>query len=240
MKEARRVAVAGATGLVGRALVAVLCASPDVAQVHALSRRALELQHDKLTSHPVDFQALESLPALDEIYLTIGTMIRVAGSQEAFRRVDFDANLVAARAAYEAGARRVGLVSAIGASVQSRAFYSRVKGELEAALAQLPLEALVIARPSLLRGDRAALGQPGRTAETLGLRVDALLGPLVPRRWRAIAAEDVAAALARRVPLAAGREVLSSEVMQGASRRAPSYCSATKCAASSAGSPSQR
>jgi len=60
------------------------------------------------------------------------------GSQAAFRAVDFDANLAVARAALVAGARRCGLVSAMGADVKSRVFYNRVKGELEEALAQLP------------------------------------------------------------------------------------------------------
>ena len=128
---ARHVAVAGASGLVGRCLVARLCADPSVAQVHALVRRALPLTHAKLRTHGVDFAALPALPAIDEVYLALGTTIKVAGSQAAFRAVDFDANLAVAQAARAAGARRCGLVSALGASARSAVFYSRVKGELE-------------------------------------------------------------------------------------------------------------
>lgn len=214
----RAVAVAGATGLVGRSLVERLCAEPSVAVVHALVRRDSGLAHPKLRVQTVDFAALSALPPLDEVYLALGTTLKIAGSQERFRAVDFDANLAVARAAQAAGARRAGLVSALGAQAHSSVFYSRVKGELEEALAALGFDALVIAQPSMLRGDRHALGQPERTGERWATRVDGLLGPLIPRKFRAIDAADVAAALAREVPCAQGRVVLTSAAMQGAQR----------------------
>ncbi|MES2481347.1 MAG: NAD(P)H-binding protein [Pseudomonadota bacterium] len=211
----RRVLLAGATGLVGRELLQGLLADPRVALVHALARRPLDMSHARLQVHLVDFRALPQLPPLDEAYLALGTTIKIAGSQPAFRAVDFDANLAVARAALAAGARRLGLVSAMGADARSRVFYSRVKGELEAALAALePLDALVIARPSMLHGDRARLGQPARPGERWGLRVSQLLGPLIPAHYRAIAARDVARALLARVPVARGREQLLSGDMQ--------------------------
>jgi uncharacterized protein YbjT (DUF2867 family) len=213
----RAVVVAGATGLVGREILQGLLADETVAAVHALGRRPLGLQHPRLTSHVVDFTALPPLPALDEAYLALGTTINVAGSQAAFRAIDFDANLAVARAAQAAGARRVGLVSAMGADARSRIFYNRVKGELEEALTALELQALVIARPSLLAGDREALGQPARAGERMALRVGRLLRPIIPVNLRAIAAADVARALLARVPAAYGREVLMSGAMQGGS-----------------------
>ncbi|KAF1702802.1 NAD(P)H-binding protein [Pseudoxanthomonas suwonensis] len=214
---ARIALVAGASGLVGRALVARLCADPGVAAVHALVRRPLELRHPKLQLHVVDFAALPALPAAGEAYLALGTTIAVAGSREAFRAVDFDASLAVARAALAAGVRRIGLVSAMGADPRSRVFYSRTKGELEQALSTLPLDALVVARPALLLGDRGALGQPHRRGEHLAARLDRWLRPLLPARLRAIAADDVAAALAWEVPRASGPTILESARMQGAS-----------------------
>ncbi len=214
----RTVAVAGATGLVGRCLVQQLCAQPSVAVVHTLGRRPLDLQHPKLQQHVVDVTALPALPPLDEIYLALGTTIRQAGSQARFRAVDFDANLAVARAAQASGARRAGLVSAMGANARSSVFYSRVKGELEEALAALNFETLVIARPSMLRGDRDALGQPVRAGERRWARLDAWLRPLIPSNLRAIDAADVAAALVQQVPLARGQHVLPSGAMQGAAR----------------------
>jgi uncharacterized protein YbjT (DUF2867 family) len=210
----RTVVLAGATGLVGREILQGLLADGTVAAVHALGRRPLALQHPRLTSHIVEFAALPPLPPLDEAYLALGTTIKVAGSQAAFRAIDFDANLAVARAARAGGARRVGLVSAMGANARSRVFYSRVKGELEEALAALGFEALVIARPSFLAGDREALGQPARAGEKIALRAARLLGSITPANYRAIAAIDVARALLARVPAARGWEVLMSGAMQ--------------------------
>jgi uncharacterized protein YbjT (DUF2867 family) len=212
----RRVALAGATGLVGQSMLAGLLADASVDAVHVFGRRAPALSHPKLTSHLVDFAALPALPPLEEVYLALGTTIKVAGSQQAFRAVDFDANLALARAALAAGAKRAGLVSAMGADAGSSVFYSRVKGELEDALRALNFEALVIARPSLLLGDREALGQPARLVETLSMRAAKLLAPLIPANYRAIPAADVAHALLARVPVAHGVEALSSGAMQRA------------------------
>jgi uncharacterized protein YbjT (DUF2867 family) len=94
----RTALVAGATGLVGRAILQGLLADEGVAAVHALARRPLAIEHPRLTTHLVDFAALPALPAVDEAYLALGTTIKVAGSQPAFRAVDFDANLAVARA----------------------------------------------------------------------------------------------------------------------------------------------
>jgi uncharacterized protein YbjT (DUF2867 family) len=211
----RTVALAGATGLVGRSILEGLLADTSVQSVHVLARRKPRVAHARLTWHIVDFAALSPLPPVDEVYLALGTTIKVAGSQAAFRAVDFDANLEVARAAVAAGARRSGLVSAMGANAKSRVFYNRVKGELEDALVQLPFEGLVIARPSLLIGDRAALGQPGRPLENVSNLLSKMLGPLIPADYRPIAAAHVARTLLAQTPSAEGRVlVLSGEMQQ--------------------------
>lgn len=207
-------ALAGATGLVGRLILEGLLADPSVRSVHVLGRRRPSVAHARLTVHVVDFAALSPLPPVDEVYLALGTTIKVAGSQAAFRAVDFDANLAVARVALAAGARRCGLVSAVGANAKSSVFYNRVKGELEEALARLPFEGLVIARPSLLVGDRAALGQPGRPLERVGETVSKILGPLIPANYRPIAAAQVARTLLARTPSSEGRIVILSGEMQ--------------------------
>lgn len=210
----RTVALAGATGLVGREILRGLLADPSVTAIHVLARRAPAASDPKITVHTVDFRFLPALPSLDEVYLALGTTIKVAGSQEAFRAVDFDANLAVARTALAAGAKRAGLVSAIGANAGSRTFYSRVKGELEDALSALAFDGLVIVRPSFLAGDRESLGQPIRRGEGIALAVSRLLGPLVPRGYRPVPASAVANALLARVPAALGRTVVSSSEMQ--------------------------
>lgn len=210
----RRVLVAGASGLVGSHLLQALLADATVAEVHALCRRPLKLTHPRLIVHFVDFAQLPQLPVVDEVYLALGTTIKQAGSQAAFRAVDHDANLAVAKAALLAGATRIGLVSAMGADAASRVFYNRVKGELEEALAALDTQALVIARPSLLLGDRNALGQLARRSEAVSQRVGAWVSALLPANYRPIEAGKVAAALLAAMPQARGRMVLLSGQMQ--------------------------
>jgi uncharacterized protein YbjT (DUF2867 family) len=128
--------------------------------------------------------------------------------------VDLHANLAVARAAVQAGVRRIGLVSAAGADSASATFYNRVKGELEDALGTLALEALVIARPSLLLDSRKHLGQAPRLAESLAIPLGRLLAPLVPGPYQPVYAQSVANALLQQVPTAQGLRVLPSHAMR--------------------------
>jgi uncharacterized protein YbjT (DUF2867 family) len=195
--------LAGASGLIGREL-ADPWRGPGL--LHLLVRRPLQIAGAAAALqrvHVVDFAALPALPQADEAYCCLGTTIKAAGSQAAFRAVDFDAVLAFARAAQRAGVQRFAVVSALGASPRSAGFYNRVKGEMEQAVSGLGFASLVIARPSLLAGDRAALGQPARTGERLALAVTTPLATLIPGRWRPIAAATVARALRR--ALAEGR-----------------------------------
>ena len=193
---ARVVMVAGATGLVGREVLAALLADNTCTAVHALGRKAPGAQHAKLTAHVVDFARLPAkLPRMDEAYITLGTTIKVAGSQAAFRAVDLDAVLAVAKAARAAGATRLGVVTAMGADAHSRIFYNQIKGEAEDCLRALEFSSLVIARPSMISGDRAALGQPGRTGEHFAKPLMALFKPIIPANYRTVAARDVALSL---------------------------------------------
>ncbi len=190
------VLLAGASGLVGRALLAQLLAQPQT-HVHALLRRAVpDFPSDSaLSSQVIDFARPGTLPSASELYIALGTTIKAAGSEAAFRAVDLDAVVNVARAARTAGVTCVAVVSALGADASSRVFYNRVKGEMETQLAALGFDRLVIARPSLLAGERSALGQPSRLGEQLALTLLAPIGRLLPARVRPIAAAVVARAL---------------------------------------------
>ncbi len=210
----RTALVAGATGLVGREILAAILADAAYAAVHVVARRPLAATHPKLTVHVLDFAALPALPAVDDVFIALGTTIKVAGSQQAFRAVDFDAVLAVAAAARASGASRLGIVSAMGASATSRIFYNRVKGEMEQAVTRLGYDSLVFARPSMLVGDRDALGQPGRSGEKLALMF-MRFAALIPANYRAIEAVRVARALVRAVKTAEkGTRVLLSGEMQ--------------------------
>jgi uncharacterized protein YbjT (DUF2867 family) len=208
----RRALVAGPTGLVGRALVQRLLDDPDVIEVVAVARRPLAIPHPKLTEAVVDFEHLQDIaaPAVDDYYCCLGTTIRDAGSEEAFRQVDLVYPVALAHVALAAGATRCFFVSALGANPASRVFYSRVKGELEAELARLPFRTVVALRPSLLAGPRAQF----RLGERTALALMKPLGPLVPARYRAVAAATVAKAmLAASRSTAEGRYVIESDAI---------------------------
>lgn len=211
--DQRKVLLAGATGLVGGLILHALLADQTVSEVHALSRRPLSVYHPKLQVHIVDFRSLPVLPQVDEVYLALGTTIKVAGSQAAFRAVDLEANLMVAQAAYLAGARRVGLVSAAAANSTSSMFYNRVKGELEDALKAMSLTALVIAQPSLLLDYRDGLQQPTRIGELIAIPIAKLLAPILPGTYRPVSAAAVAHSLVKTVPTANGVVVLASDVL---------------------------
>jgi uncharacterized protein YbjT (DUF2867 family) len=168
--------------------------------VHCIGRRAPPLAHAKLTAHTADISAPSALdglalPPLTDVYIALGTTIKVAGSQAAFRAVDFDAVVAVAQAGRSSGAINLGVVSAMGASIRSGVFYNRVKGEMEAAVSALGYPCTVIARPALIDGDRASLQQAGRAGEGLALVAMRWLAPLTPANYRVIGASRIARAL---------------------------------------------
>jgi uncharacterized protein YbjT (DUF2867 family) len=214
----RTALLAGATGLVGRALLSLLLTSEHYRAVHVLLRRTppdIEASA-KLKIHEVDFARLPAtFPAVDDVFIALGTTIKIARSQAAFRQVDFDFVVNIARAARTEGATRLAVVSALGADPTSRIFYNRVKGEMEIAVMQIGYESVVIAQPSMLLGDRAALGQPARSSEIWATRLLGPLGWIMPKGVRPIPAGAVASALlAAILDAKPGVRVLKSGAMQ--------------------------
>jgi uncharacterized protein YbjT (DUF2867 family) len=193
----RSALVAGATGLVGSHVLAQLLADAHWSRVVTVGRRTTGQQHAKLEQRVLDLGDLETvsdLPHVEDVFCCLGTTIKQAGSQPAFRLVDHDFVVGVARAGLRAGATQFLLVSAIGADPESRVFYSRVKGETEAAIRKLSYEAVQIFRPSLLLGDRPEF-RLGERIATLGAPVmtGLLFGRL--RRYRPIQAATVARAM---------------------------------------------
>ena len=183
----------GATGLVGREVLRLALMDARVTAIVAPVRKSLP-GHPKLEAPRVDFDRLP-LDApwwqADAVICTLGTTMKVAGTRQAFRRVDHDYPLAAARLALAAGTRTYALNSAAGANVASRFFYNRVKGELERDLEALGFRSLTHVRPGLIGGER----DEARAGEGAALRLLRVLGPVLPRRWRINPAPRIASAL---------------------------------------------
>lgn len=187
----------GASGLVGGFCLEALLADHFYERIILLNRRELSVPSDPCVHQKViDFENLTpaDFGGADDAFCALGTTIRKAGSQEAFRRVDRDYPLAAAKAAHQAGARQFLLVSSVGADAGAKNFYLRTKGELEEELKKLDFGALHIFRPSLLLGRREEFRLGERLTMPLAPALNLFLfGGL--RRYRAISAANVGKAM---------------------------------------------
>ncbi|OGX83815.1 NAD-dependent epimerase/dehydratase family protein [Hymenobacter glacialis] len=189
----------GATGLIGSHLLPLLLESERYAKVIVVGRKAVPTVHPKLTQVVTEFDKLEDVSLqliADDVFCCLGTTMKQAGSKEAFYRVDY--LFVVKVAALTAGnfASQFMVVSSLGADAESAVYYSKVKGEMEAAVRDLPFRAVHIFRPSLLLGDRP---QP-RLGERIGAAVLGVLKPLMRgplEKYRPVMGGTVAAAMLR-------------------------------------------
>lgn len=202
MSEGIRVLLLGGTGLVGGHCLRLLAADERCSRVYAMVRKPSEFTglSSKVVTVVGDFSQLpQRAPWLevDAVICCLGTTIRKAGSQEAFRKVDFDYPVAVGKLALANGASHYLLVSAMGADAASRIFYNRVKGEVEGAILALGYSHVTIARPSLLLGQR----QEFRLGEELAKP----FGWLLPSKVKPVHASQVAAGLVNSAcsPLAA-------------------------------------
>ena len=186
--------LAGATGLIGGQLLPLLLADNYYEKVIVISRKPLEIQHSKLQNVVVNFEQLYSVSnelKADDVYCCLGTTIRQVGSQEKFRRVDYDYPKELAWITRQNGARQYLLVSALGADISSRIFYNRVKGETELIISQSGFEGIHIFRPSLLIGPR----KEHRSGEEAAKVFYKYLGFLIPAKYKSIESVKVARAM---------------------------------------------
>ena len=192
----KRLLILGATGAVGREVLRLALQHPQVQQVLAPTRRPLPA-HPRLVNPITDFARPEEALAegalaggVDAVVCALGTTIRLAGSQAAFAAVDRDLPIALGRAALRLGARSLALNSSLGASASGN-FYLRTKHQAEEGLRQLGFASYTVVRPSLIDAQRTE----SRPGERVGLWVSRVLGPLIPRRYRPVAASAIARAL---------------------------------------------
>ncbi|MCM3585246.1 oxidoreductase [Mesobacillus maritimus] len=189
--------VVGATGLVGNELVTLLLTESKYEKVKVLTRRTLPLTHPKLEQFVVDFDQLASYQdemQVEDVYCCLGTTIKKAGTQEAFKKVDFTYPVELAKLTREKGAQKFFIITAMGATKDTKVFYSRVKGEVEEDVKKLGFHSLHIFRPSLLLGERKEF----RFGEKIGVLLSPLFSFLLVgslKKFKPIHARDVAKAM---------------------------------------------
>ncbi len=199
MNIKRSALLIGATGLIGAHLKEEILQNSDYETLTILVRRHIPEEHPKLTEVTADFTHLSSYKQffqVDDLYICLGTTKKKAGSNENFRKVDYDYVVEAARLAMECGVKRIAVVSAIGADANSKFFYNQVKGEMEKAVAEIGIPSTYLFRPSLLLGDRKEFRLGEKAGEVLGKAINPLLrGKL--QKYQSIHGKEVAKAMVK-------------------------------------------
>ena len=215
--QKRKALILGATGLIGSELIKILQQAPEYEEVRILVRRPYPKSTPKIKVHVVDYEHLEQcldLFRVDDVFCCLGTTMKKAGSQEAFRKVDFQYPMEAAEFSREANVQQYLIVTALGADSQSGIFYNRVKGEVEDELKKLGFPALHIFQPSLLLGDRKEK-RLGEKVGIIGYKLTQWMwvGPLRP--YRGIHVRSVANAMYKQaISNQSGVHVIPSQKIQ--------------------------
>ena len=191
--------IAGSTGLIGGNVIEVL--SNQKQSAIALTRRSIPNLPPNVTEMIIDFDAFEkigSLPSCNNIFICLGTTIKIAGSQENFRKVDLDYCINIAKKAKESGAETLSLISSIGANSSSKNFYLRTKGELEESIQELGFSTVNIFRPSFLVGERSEKRLVEKIAIKFAKIIDLfLIGSA--NKYRSVKAESLAKTMVLKV-----------------------------------------
>jgi uncharacterized protein YbjT (DUF2867 family) len=218
-----RVALIGATGLVGRKVIEVASLG-DEARIIGIARREAPLppgaRMEMFVAEPAKWGEVFEAVRPRALICALGTTWKKAGRDEAaFRAVDHDLVLATAQAARDAGVPNMVLVSAAGADARSKTLYMRVKGETENALSRLGFKRLDILHPGLLRGERV---DDLRFAEKAAIIAAPLIDPLLSGSWERFRSVDAAlvaqAALGLALRRADGRFTHDNEAMRRAAR----------------------
>lgn len=191
--------VIGATGLIGSHLVEQLQQEKEVETIRVVVRRPVQFSQPKAEMKLVNFHDPESfklaIDGSDAVFVAVGTtQQKVKGDKEAYRKVDYDIPVNAARYCAETGCEKFLLVSSVGASSKSNNFYLKLKGEVEDAVQQFPIRHIAVFRPSILLGNRAEK-RPGEKIGQVVMQAFSflLIGPL--KKYKPVHAKDIAAAM---------------------------------------------
>ena len=193
--------IIGATGATGKDLLLQLLADDTYTEVHCFVRKPMSISHPKLHAHVVDFDTPEVWADLlhgDVAFSCLGTTLAMAGSKEAQWRVDYDYQYAFAQQCKANGVPTFVLVSAAGATVRSKMFYNRMKGQLEDAVKALEFTRLLIFQPSVLVRKGS-----DRKGEQFGLKMIVLLNKIgLFKRYRPMPTNVLAQRMRREVATA--------------------------------------
>lgn len=171
--------ITGASGLIGHSFLKMVLKDATFEKVIVLVRKQLDMTHPKLEQIIVDFDKLEEVhQSAQYFFCFLGTTIKIAKTQEAFKKVDYDYVLAFARLAQKNNAEQFHVVTAMGASTKSKIFYSRVKGMVEEDIQKLNLKNIYIYKPSMLIGPREQVRGEKRLGEEIGLAIMKLVKPI--------------------------------------------------------------
>lgn len=208
--------IAGATGLIGKELLQKLVNSDQYNLIYVISRRSIGLVDNKIRELVTDFENISELrieQPVDDVFCTLGSTIKKAGSRENFKKVDYEYVVSLAILGKKSGATKFIVVSAMGADQKSTVFYNQIKGMTEETLKNIGFNELIILQPSLLLGKRSEF----RLAERIATIFMNTLNVLIPDNYKAVSAEKVAGcmlkmALRTNDPVAV---IKSGEILKG-------------------------
>lgn len=193
----RTAIVFGASGMVGSYLLEELIQNMRYTAIKVFTRKKLAIEHIKIIEHVVDVEKPESYKDLirgDDLFICLGTTRKKAGSLSRYEEIDRDLPLNILRVSKTRGVKRVALVSALGANDKSRNYYNRIKGEMEKGVSEFNFETAIIARPSLLLGERNERRFFEKIATKLAPAFSIILSGKL-KVYRAIHGRDVAIAM---------------------------------------------
>lgn len=205
--------VFGASGLVGGALVQLLIEDNDYVKIVLFNRRALAFDSPKIEEHILEVENVEAYKELvkgNVLYICLGTTIKKAGSVERMEQIDRDLPINIAKIASENDVDSIVSVSSVGANMHSRNNYLRMKGEMEKGLMDLPFKQVIIARPSMLLGERNEIRKAELVAKLVIKKMDFLLWGSM-KKYRGIHAKAVARAMQKLVKLGVSTQIVESD-----------------------------
>jgi uncharacterized protein YbjT (DUF2867 family) len=209
----KKALIAGGTGLIGNALVEQLIAHSEYDEIHCLVRKSGNWSNEKVKEHLVDFgQLADQFPKVeaDCAFCCLGTTLKTAGSKDRQYEVDHDYAVDFAQHCFNIGIKRLIVISSIGASLETRNFYLRTKGDMERDCLAVGFEHTIILRPSFLMGNRKEF----RLGEKFAGILMKGLGFLFVGKWRKYRGIQVNSIAERMIALSLAEQLPHSEIIE--------------------------